>query len=216
MGAVSTSNFSSASKYETAPMGSHGARCIGVIELGVQKNYFYKPTEDAPEKEFVKKLMIQFELNELMQDGRPFVVSWEGSNTLGKGSNLVGMLETWRGRVFTPEELRRFEYVNLLDKACTVTVVHSKPNAKGGVWASVKTASPLVKGLTIPDRVNDLVDFGIGDIGTPLFTALPNFIKDNIWKSVEGIEYGNKHVQDVPQGERSTESEFSDEDSIPF
>ena len=213
MGAVSTANYSSAAtSYETCPMGTHAARCVGVIELGVQKNFFYNPKEDAPEKEYVKKLMIQFEINELIQDGRPFVVSWDGANTLGKGSNLLEMLNAWRGKNFTPEELKRFEYKNILDKPCVVAVVHGKPNAKGNIWARVKTASAPMKGVTLPERQNDLVDFGIDEIGSEVFTKLPNFIKDTIWKSQEGIEYGNKNVQEVPKSEFAEDHGITDDD----
>ena len=90
-----------------------------------------------------------------MEDNRPFVVSGWYTISLNEKANLRAILEGWRGRSFTDDELGGFSLEDVLDKPCTLTVIH---NAKGDkTYANIASASPLMKGMEVPARVNDLV-----------------------------------------------------------
>ena len=165
-------------KYERAEAGVYPARCIQVVELGQQEVTFKGETKIA------KQLMIVWELSELMQDGRPFVVSWKGTNSLNEKSALFKMLSSWRGRPFTNEELAKFELKNILDKECMVNVT-KETAASGKDYNKVVSVMPMPKGMKCEPRVNDLVDFGIDDYPSGDFDKLYPYVKDIILKSKE-------------------------------
>lgn len=185
MGVVLTSNGSSEGKvYERPEAGVFAARCINIIDMGTHTEADFN---DKTKMKDVRKLKITWELNELMQDGRPFVVSWDGNMSFNEKSNLYKMLVSWRGKAFTEEEKKKFELKNILDKPCMLNVT---VNEKG--YNKIAGVMPLPKGMTLSERHNDLIDFSVDMIGTDTFTKLPNFIKDRLWTSHEGILYGER------------------------
>lgn len=160
MGAQTSGNVAPTADYQTLEAGTYAARCIQVVELGTHTNDFKGEVKDR------KELMLVFETGEQMEDGRPFTVNWRGTNTLNEKGTLYKMLTAWRGKTFTPSELARFELKNILDKCCLCNVL-AKESKNGRVYNSVGGIMPLPKGMACADRVNELVDFGIGDLGTP-------------------------------------------------
>jgi hypothetical protein len=163
--------------YETAPAGNHVAVCHAVYDLGTQPGF--EPGETA------RKVRICWELSEeLMTDGRPFGVSEVYTLSLSEKANLYKMLIAWRGRAFTPEELKGFDLANLLGAPCFVNVVH-QPDKKDPkkMWANVSTVSPLPKSVPRPDAINPLVQFAIDDAEIP--ATCPDFIATKIKASEE-------------------------------
>lgn len=182
MGATTSGSVRSESTttaYERVDSGAYPARCIQVIELGTRDNEFQGEVKKR------KELMITWELSELMQDGRPFVVSWRGTNTLNEKGKLFQMLTSWRGKPFTTEELKKFELSNILDACCMINV--SKETSKAGKeFNKVISVMRLPKGMQAEPRVNELVDFGIGDItNEELFNKLWPWVQNIIKESDE-------------------------------
>ena len=190
--------------YEKPEAGVYPAGCIQIIEMGTHTEADFN---DKTKVKDVRKLKITWELNELMEDGRPFVVSWDGNMSFNEKSNLYKMLVSWRGKAFTEEEKCKFELKNVLDKPCMLNVTITE---KG--YTKVAGVMPMPKGMTLSERINPIIDFSIDMIGTETFTSLPNFVKDKIWASHEGIEYGNKNVQDVPKSEFAEDHGITDDD----
>ena len=111
-----------------APEGNHLAVCVGVIDLGTQYSKFYDTWKP--------KVMIQWELSdELMGDGRPFVISRRFTLSLHENAGLRKILNSWRGRPFTPEEAAGFDIAKVLGKPGMVNVVHEPKEGGGGVFA---------------------------------------------------------------------------------
>lgn len=183
MGATSTAgNTTETKNYERIEAGVYSARCFACIELGTHRSEFKGEVKDK------KEIMIIWELNELMEDGRPFTVNWRGTNSLNEKGNLFKMLSGWRGKSFTPDELHKFEMKNILDKCCMLNV--GKETSKAGKeYNKVITVMPLPKGMTVPPLVNPLVDFGIGDMGTPEFDKLYPWIQNVVRDSHEGQKF---------------------------
>jgi hypothetical protein len=184
MGATSKAG-GSGGDFERPDNGSYPARCIQVVELG---------THDKEWKgEFSKKeeLMITWEISELMQDGKPFVVNWRGTNSLSDKANLFKMLNAWRGKSFTPQELNEFHLGKLLDATCLLSVITEVGN-NGKEYTNVSTIMPIPKGMKAIDRVNDLVDFGIGEIGSQEFNSLWPWVQAIIERSDEGKEFAGQ------------------------
>lgn len=208
MGVVLTGNGSSDTKqYERPEAAVYAARCIQIIDLGTHTEPDFN---DKTKMKDSRKLKITWELNELMSDGRPFVVSWDGNMSFNEKSNLYKMLVSWRGKAFTEEEKKKFELKNILDKPCMLNVT---VNEKG--YNKVAGVMPLPKGMTLNDRFNPLVDFSIDMIGTELFASLPNFVKDRIWASHEGVAFGERDTQQVATATATPTTELTaDQDEV--
>ena len=168
---------STTTNYERAESGAYPARCIQCIDLGTRDNEYQGEVKKR------KELMITWELSELMQDGRPFVVSWRGTNTLNEKGKLFQILTSWRGKPFTTDELKKFELSNILDACCMINI--SKETSKAGKdFNKVISVMRLPKGMQAEPRVNELVDFGINDITNEelfgkLYPWVQNIVKDS-------------------------------------
>lgn len=194
-------------EFEAAPIGNHIARCVGLMDLGTQQGEYQGKTTHA------RKIVLRWELpNEVMSEGewagKPFVVSQFYTASLSEKANLRKVLEGWRGRPFTPEELMGFDSKNLLDKPCMVNITHTEKKK-----AKVTGVAQVPKGMTVPGRVNDLLYFSLepDQFKQATYDALPKFYQEMIQKSPEWSElHGTPAVT-------KTGGKFDDfEDDIPF
>ena len=165
--------------FEQCPAGSFAARCYQIIDLGHQTFEWKGEAKVAP------KVRITWELNEMMQDGRPFSISREYTASIGDKANLRKDLEAWRGRPFTATELQNFSLENVLGAPCLLGVVHkpSKDNSK--VYANVGSIMALPKGMACPELVNPAVKFDIGTFDQKVFDGLSSYVQKKILMSKE-------------------------------
>ena len=79
--------------YQIVPAGNHLAVCFSVVDLGTQE------IEYQGEIKRQHKIRISWELvDELMEDGRPFVVSQKYTLSSFEKATLMQHLNSWRGR----------------------------------------------------------------------------------------------------------------------
>ncbi|WP_210238339.1 hypothetical protein, partial [Mesorhizobium sp. M2E.F.Ca.ET.209.01.1.1] len=93
-----------------------------VIDLGTQTN------EYQGEVSTVRQIRLAWELTGddrlgsgasfQMKNKEPFLVTEIVTLSLNERANLRRLLEGWRGRPFTEDELKGFDIVNLLGKPC--------------------------------------------------------------------------------------------------
>ena len=191
---------SSNKQYEQIPKGVHLARCYSIVDLG------HQTIEWKGEVKVVPKVRITWEINELMADGRPFVISKEYTASIGPKANLRKDLDAWRGRDFTEEELANFSLENVLGAPCQISISHTSKGDK--TYANVDAIIPLAKGMVAPELVNPKVKFDISTFDKEVFEKLPEFVRKKILMSKELEENGIPEVQE-------DENEPSDE-SVPF
>jgi len=190
--------------FEQCPAGSFAARCYQIIDLGHQTFEWKGEAKVAP------KVRITWELNEMMQDGRPFSISREYTASIGDKANLRKDLEAWRGRPFTATELQNFSLENVLGAPCLLGVVH-KPSKDGSkVYANVGSIMALPKGMPSPELVNPAVKFDIGEFDQNIFNSLSSYVQKKILMSKELEENG------IPAPQvKEVEPEIDDE-AVPF
>ena len=189
--------------FEQCPAGSFAARCYQIIDLGHQTFEWKGEAKVAP------KVRITWELNEMMQDGRPFSISREYTASIGDKANLRKDLEAWRGRPFSAEELRNFSLENVLGAPCLLGVVH-KPSKDGAkVYANVGSIMALPKGMPSPELVNPAVKFDIGTFDQKVFDGLSSYVQKKILMSKELEENG------IPQASSQDEPVIESEE-VPF
>lgn len=192
--------------YEPAPLGAHIARCVGVIDLGTRQS-LYGPKRDV---------MIRWELPlEQNSKGEVFTVAAFFTQSLSEKANLRKALVSWRGREFTPEELKGFHAKKLLGVPGMVNVIE-KPSADGTrVKHVVSTVSPVPKGMTVPQQVNEGVYVSLepGEYDSKAFAALSEKIQDMVKESAEW-----RALQNGVHPEDGTMNHFDgvSDDDIPF
>lgn len=76
----------------------------------------------------------------------PLWVNRRFTASLHENSALRPFLETWRGRPFTPEELKGFDLETLIGAPAFIQVSHAKVNER--VYANVDTCTRLPRELT--------------------------------------------------------------------
>lgn len=198
----------SSGEFQQPPTGTHLARCIGVIDLGTQKNEY-----DPNNVKYHPQAIVRWELpTELMADGRPFMCSKRYWNTsLNPKSTLYGDLVNWRGKEFTAEELKGFDPKNLLDKTCMVSITANE-SGRNNITGIMRGP----KNLECPPRVNDLVYLSLDkeDFDKSVFDSLSDYLKGIIMLSPEYAEVtnGSKMKHPVPPGDNVDPLD----DDVPF
>jgi hypothetical protein len=126
--------FVSAKTYMPAPEGLHQAVCVDLVNLGMVDGPFGRKS----------KCRIVFELDSLMDDGRPFTISKTYTLSLHEKSTLYKDLRAWRGRPFSSEELKGFDLERLIGASCQVLVTHVERD--GSIFGNVTAIMKSEKG----------------------------------------------------------------------
>ncbi len=189
----------SSKEFEIAPAGNHVAICYSMVDFGHQ-NVEFKNNQGILEQKLQHKAYIGWELcNEQMADGRPFMVSRQLTMSLHENATLRAILESWRGRPFTDDELMGFDLKNILGKPCMVNVVHNVAK-NGKTYANIKSVAAIPKGMPVPEQVNNTQLFEFGDMGfdESAFNALPQWMQSKIMESKEYRDMSNDTPVDAP------------------
>lgn len=192
-------------EFEQAPIGNHAARCVSIIDLGTQEGEWQgKPLSR-------RQVVLQWELpDELMEDGRPFLVSKFYTASLSDKANLRHDLEAWRGREFTPEELGGFASKNILDKGCMVQIIHTEKKK-----AKVANVAALPKSVQLPPRANGTLYFSLDEFDPAIYAKLGKYWQEQIAKSPEYKKLTNGAAAGEPPPRKA--AHFDDfESDIPF
>lgn len=161
-------------QFELAPAGPHAAVCTRIIDMGLQpsKNPKYpKPTH---------KIYLQFEIDSLMQDGRPFVVGKQYTFSLSEKAYLLVDLQSWRGRPFTESEKDTFEMKAVLGASCMVNIIHSAD----GKFANISAITPLPNGMKKLTPVGELIYFDTSEWDDVAFKKLSEKMREKIMNRV--------------------------------
>ena len=205
--------------YDPVPEDVHLGICVGVIDLGTQHNFKFSKYE--------RKCLLSFELpeerTEVEVDGEtidaPRFMSRRFTLSLGSNSHLRKFLRTWRGRDFTPEELKGFEMKALLGVGANVQVLHDT-GKDGTVYANIDSAAKLHKTQTIGESETGLIYFTFDDISDlkevdDAIDEMPEWIQKLIQKSVEYNDLAKASTP--PEAEAGTAPGASEpDDEIPF
>ncbi len=218
--------------FELAPAGIHPARCFQIIDLGVQETQFLD--DDGMPKTIMQVRFVWELLDVMRQDGKPFTVSRDFTNSLNEKSKLLPFLESWRGQKFTEQELQGFELPKVIGTYCQVQIMH-KQTKKGSTFPEVANAFPLDKSQR-KDPINPNIVFMLAEFDVETFLQLPKFTQEKIKQSLTfkyNIEpkltsdqafklntLGGEKAQTSPKKEDIVIDDIGDEpinlDDIPF
>lgn len=184
-------------QYENAPSGSHIARCIGLVDLGTQQH----PGFQGGEAYASRDVRITFELPlermtgkfDPQMKGKPFGVSKTMKQSLHPKSNMRKLLEGWRGKKFSAEELAKFNPVKLLGQPCRLTLIEN------GDYVNIDSISSLGKQDKCPAQINPSTFFSLepDEFSMETFNKLGQKTKEKIQQSPEWSSLNNGN--DEPQ-----------------
>ena len=188
---------------EPHPEGQFAAVCIDLIDLGLTVETFGKE-----EPKLVDKVALVFRTEET-REGKPLHIHQEFTCSMGKKANLRKFLESWRGKAYTDEEVKKQGVP--LDKLCgngaLITVAHKQSQA-GNTYGYISSIAML------PKQMRD---------GMPTMDA---YTRHEFWekrkadyrakaeafqpKSGGSTGHADGHFADYPEGPEG------DDDSLPF
>ena len=169
------------STFEPAPSGVHVARLYRLIDLGSQAGNYNGKTRHN------RKLLFTFELlgDERMDDGQPFSISRRFTATLGEKGALRPFLESWRGKKYTPDELKAgLPLEKMLGAYGLINLVENE--REGRIYSNIASISPLPRGMEKPEGHNPLQLFDLSAPDWDVFANLSERLQETILDSAEG------------------------------
>jgi hypothetical protein len=211
-----TVSAGSGGTFVPVPPGMHLARCYRIIDIGTQRS------EYLGQEKYQPKVMIQFEVHSEDDQGNPLVtsnnepmsISKNYTASLGEQATLRKDLVLWRGRDFTPEELRGFELKNVLGAWAMITVTKAL-GKDGKEYTNIGGIAPVpanIKKAGLPEPVNKTGIFWIEEPDMEMFESFSDKLKKKIMESPEWKEKGQ--TQSKLQGAKIDLTGLDEE--VPF
>jgi hypothetical protein len=133
-----------------APPGTHAAVCVDVVDLGMLEVSFSGKTSTK------HKIRIAWQIDEAMEDNRPFLCQKRYTLSLHQKAQLRKDLESWRGKQFSPEELEGFDVENLIGVHCLLNIIQEISAKDGKTYSNIASIMRLPKGMN-PVQARDYV-----------------------------------------------------------
>lgn len=204
--------------FERCPSGMHLARCYRIIDLGTQKS------EYMGQVKYLHKVMLGWEIHGTddngkplkMNDGRPFGIFKNYTLSWSEKANLRLDLQSWRGRPFTQEEMRKFDLKNVLGAWCMLNVIE-RPGQDGKTYTNVNGVTPvpaIIKQNGLPEGVNKTELFNLTEPDMAMFESFSENLKTKIKASPEWQKLESKAAAPTPAPAATVGVE--EDDDIPF
>jgi len=167
------------SEYVLVPPGSHIGRIYQIVDLGVQKGGEYLGAVVADHV----KIHIGLELpEEIMDSGKPMVISRSFKASFHKKANLRKFIQGMLGKTFPDNHL--FDVNSLIGHACMINVVHvPRTDDPQKMRAVIESASPVPKGLVCKPPINPPVILDLDEFDPKAYAALPEWVQKKINRS---------------------------------
>lgn len=190
--------------FDPVPEGSHLAVCDMFVDLGLQDTNF-----GTKHKIYLRwqipSLRMKWTKDDIDHEG-PMAIGSKFTLSLHQKAALRQILQSWRGKAFTPEELKKFDVTTILGKPCLITVTHS-PKDDGGVYANVGAVAKLPPGVPAPTMEGEPLLYDTDNRGT--FEKLRPWLQDLI--KTQKLE------SDPPEQRGETQPAYADlDDDVPF
>jgi hypothetical protein len=189
--------------------GTYVARCYSMIYMGTIPEEFQGQKKDMKKVRITWELPTELKVFKAENGEQPQVIGKEFTLSMHEKGTLRKMLQSWRGKAFTEDEAASFDITKLLGKPCMLSIVH-KQSKTGNTYAEIATISPLMKGMTCPEQINQSFEFNVLEFNEDSFKTLPDFIKDKVKKSAEYLELMN------PQPAKEANAIEDESDDLPF
>jgi hypothetical protein len=193
--------------FEPVPEGLHKAVLYRIVDCGTQYDQRFN--------KYQRVLFFHFELPEVRiereGEDKPGVCMGRYTMSLHEKAKLRSMLESWRGKKFSKDEVvQGVDLAALLGKPCQVQVMHHTTN-DGRVYSNIANVLPWPAGVDVPDNIEN--ETFIFDTETwANFEKLSDKMQDYISGSLEGKK--RNQDDDITKTAPAERQDFDDD--IPF
>jgi len=202
--------------FDPVPEGVHIGVCYLVADLGTHHDERW----NKDKHEVVIGWEIPTERIEIERDGQtvdlPRAISRRFTLSLSERANLRPILEGWRGRSFTADELAGFDLANVVGKACQLQVLHNVSQSNGKTYGNVANVMAMPKGAPAPETENAPQYYSIDEHGAAIPENLPEWIVEVIHKSHEWAELTGGNGAAAPADDAAPDFSDADDESLPF
>jgi hypothetical protein len=190
--------------FDPVPEGSHLAVCDMFVDLGLQDTNF-----GTKHKIYLRwqipSLRMKWTKDDVEHEG-PMAIGSKFTLSLHEKAALRQILQSWRGKAFTPEELKKFDVTTILGKPCLITVTHS-PKDGGGVYANVGAVAKLPQGVPAPALEGETLLYDADNLNT--------FDKLRPW--LQEVIKAQKLEESPPEQRGEPQPAYADlDDDVPF
>ena len=197
--------------FEPVPAGTYTARCVSVVDLGVQETPW-----GGKEKVYfgfeVPSVRVEWDDKEGLHHTGPALIGSRYTNSIHPESNLGKHLITWRGKAFTEEEREGFDLFNVLNAPCLLSVVHNHKDNK--IYANINGIMRLPQGMVAPNAETELLAYSPADpTKITNFDKLPEWLQKLSLAGQDTADQPVTHPANVPSG-AAPPDDFLDD--IPF
>ena len=194
--------------FDPCPQGSHIARLVTIVDLGLQ-NTPWGTREEVYLGFEVPGVRVAWTDREGTEKQGTALIGATWTLSLYEEANLGKNLRSWSGREFTEEEKRNgFDLFQLLGKPCMLSVVHNKSSKTGKVYANISAIIGVPAGTEIPPQENDSLGYSEQDD-----EYAGNLDKLPPWLA-EKARNGSRQMLPEDQSDKADPEAFDDD--IPF
>jgi hypothetical protein len=165
------------------------AVCSGVVDLGSRKNQFGNN---------VRSVLIQFEIPEIRSDeDKPRVQSRMFTLSMHEKSRLRELLESWRGKRFTEEDLKdkKWDVCQMIGENAMLQILHDKKGEN--TYAKIKNILPYKGEKKAPEL--DQIQFSLAEsVDDDMLLLLPEWMQKMIKESPEYKEQKESAAVEAP------------------
>jgi len=133
-------------EYPICPEGAWQAVCVDVIDMGVVKSN--NPSWPDRQKVQIRwQVGLTYDYKDENGDThtRRHMIIQSYTLSLNEKASLRHDLEAWRGKKFSPEELKGFDLEKLIGANCQLGIIHNE-GTDGKIYANISAIMPLTKG----------------------------------------------------------------------
>lgn len=185
--------------------GTYAATCYLLADIGSQYNENFK----NPSHKVVIGWEVAGEYVEINGEPTPRTVYNTYTLSLNEKSKLRKDLIPWRGRDFTPEELRAFNLRSIVGAPCFLQIIHREVN--GQKYANIAAIMTLPRGMGKPECQLSPIIYDIEDDRPEKADELPKWITEKVKASEE------YKMRTLPaDGDAPVIHEIEDDGELPF
>lgn len=174
---------------EPAPEGRHPGICVDVIPAGVEEETFDGKVTRNKKVIFVwqvfplpdQKDQYGEPVKTRQSNGAPFLIDTKVTATINAFSRCRLMLERWRNKPLTPEELKNFALVAVKGAPAYLNIVHTLKNSF--IYANLQ--DDLIRDDKGQERKFSNVEYCNGPVGASLKAELEHYDRAQVLQKYE-------------------------------
>jgi hypothetical protein len=165
--------------FAPVPEGTYPAICDMFVDLGLQEKtgkFAGKVQHKIYLRWQIPSHRLSYEKDGVQHEG-PITIGATYTLSLHEKAGLRKILQSWRGRGFTEDELKKFDVTTVVGKPCLISVSHA-PKDGGGVYANINAVMQVPPGLQVPPIEGKALIYDADNIGS--FEDLRPWLKEKI------------------------------------